>query len=323
MNVVIGAGGQDGSYVYDKLIELRHPVIGLGRNGILKSANINDDDADFIATIQERLGDWDQKPEAFLEFIMGVNAKVIYDCAASHTSTRGFAKSNQREMYRLNVRRTTCIQDALIISAEKGFHPRLITCGSSLMYDGTGGLRVNEETRMSPTTGYGYAKLIARDQCGALRNLGIEASMAILFNHDSVRRSQEYFLPRAVKAVFDYSKNKSVKSFGCLKKRIDIGSAKDVASALIKLSQVERLASDYVVATGRLTSLAAMVDYIGESFGISAISEVLSGNERYEDTGQDYLVGDISKMVEDVGWIPKENIFYVIDELVQRARDEK
>lgn len=323
MNIVIGAKGQDGSFVYDELSSRQLPVIGLGRNGVLKSANVSDYELDVIRSFQEGMKAWDHSEKVFSGFLLRMNAKVIFDCAASHTSTRGFSKVNQVDMYRTNIRRTTCIQDSLMLSAEKGLKPRLITCGSSLMYDGTGGLRVDEETRMSPKTGYGYAKMIARNQCSVLRHFGLEASMAILFNHDSVRRSQEYFLPRVIRAVSDYSENRSVKSFGCLKRYIDIGSAEDVVCALIKLSQARSLCSDYVVATGRLTTLAEMVDYIGMSFGVEEASRVLGSEEPYEDSKKDFLVGDTSRIKQELEWEPKEDIFNVIDKMIQWYRNER
>ncbi|WP_415399093.1 GDP-mannose 4,6-dehydratase [Synechococcus sp. W4D4] len=323
MNIVIGARGQDGSFVYDQLSSHKLPVIGLGRDGVSKSANISDDVIEVIRSLQQSLKSWDHNEKMFSEFLLRVNAGVIFDCAASHTSTKKFSRSNQQEMYQLNVRRTSCIQDSLMRSADKGLTPRLITCGSSLMYDGKGGLRVDEETRMSPTTGYGYAKMIARNQCSVLRHFGLEASMAILFNHDSVRRSQEYFLPRAIKAVSDYSEETPVESFGCLERQIDIGSAKDVACALVRLSKVERLSSDYVVATGRLTTLAEMVDYIGQHFGLTGVSRVLGDEGPCENIRKDFLIGDISKVTREVGWEPTEDIFDVIDSMVQRYRDER
>ena len=323
MYIVIGVKGQDGSYVYDELSSRHLPVIGVGREGVCKSSNISDDEGEVIKSLQEDLKDWDHNERVFSDFLIRIGARVIFDCAASHTSTKGFSKVNQGDMYRNNVRRTTCIQDSLLLSADQGLRPRLITCGSSLMYDGSGGLRVDEETRMSPKTGYGYAKMIARNQCSVLRHFGLEASMAILFNHDSVRRSKEYFLPRVIKAVSDYSEERPIRSFGCLEKRIDIGSAKDVVSALIRLSQAESLISDYVVATGRLTALAEMVDYIGKDFGITGASKVLGGDEPNEDGAKDFLVGNISKIKQEIEWEPREDIFSVIDKMIQLYRDEK
>lgn len=323
MNIVIGTKGQDGSFVYDELSSRHLPVIGVGREGVCKSSNISDDEGEVIRSLQEGLKGWDDNEKIFSDFLMRVGARVIFDCAASHTSTKGFSKVNQGDMYRKNVGRTTCIQDSLMRNADQGLKTRLITCGSSLMYDGSGGLRVNEETRMSPKTGYGYAKMIARNQCSVLRHFGLEASMAILFNHDSVRRSEEYFLPRVIKAVSDYSEDRPIKSFGCLDRHIDIGSAKDVVGALISISQAKSLSSDYVVATGRLTSLAEMVDYIGRSFGITGASKVLGGDEPNEDSTKDFLVGDISKIKQEIKWEPREDIYSVIDEMIQRYSDEK
>lgn len=267
MNIVIGAKGQDGSYVCDQLISLGYPVVGLCRNGVCIARGVSDEDEDILRSMGHRLMGWVSDSEILSEFLVAVNAKAVFDCAASHTSTNKFGKGNQKEMYILNLRRTTCIQDALITCLEKGYKPRLVTCGSSLMYSGQGGLRVNEDTEMNPKTGYGYAKVVARKQCGALRCFGLEASMAILFNHDSVRRSREYFLPRAIKAVDEYSRKGVIEPLGCLRKQIDIGSARDVASALIRISQAEDLSSDYVVATGKLIRLGELVDYIGERYG--------------------------------------------------------
>lgn len=322
MNIVIGARGQDGSYLIDRLCALSKPVIGIGREGICKIESVPDHALEAIERMRESPYSWEEDARAFSEFLLKVDAKVVFDCAASHSSTREFSRNNQAQMYLANVRRTTSLQEALILAHEGGRMVRLITCGSSLMFNGRGGIVANENTQMMPQSGYGFAKVIARKQCEALRYLGIEASMAILFNHDSARRSKEYFLPRAIKRVQELSQGKEVGSFGNLKQRIDIGCAEDVVDALLAISRLKELSSDYIVATGRLVCLESIVDYIGERCGVENASELLGEKVEKDIDGESYIVGDIRKIQRDTGWSPSRSIFRTIDALIKRSYEE-
>ena len=318
MNIVIGAQGQDGSYVVERLAAEKSPYIGISRQGICSKGFVPLQTEDLLQQKEYCLEDWVHDYVGFATFLQDVKAINVFDCAASHTSTNRFNRVDQKAMYMANVERTTCLQRSLLVLGDRECPPRLITCGSSLMYSGYKGLVVSEDTEMMPNSGYGYAKKIAREQCEVLRHFGFEACMAILFNHDSPRRPKEYFLPRAISAIKNLVDKKEIDSFGNLQKRIDIGSARDVADALVGISKIKNINSDYVVATGHLHTLAELVDYAGEALGLKDASLLLGdGNKGL--VSEDYLLGDISKIKSDVGWSPKETIFDVIDSIIARS----
>lgn len=251
------------------------------------------------------------------EFLHAVTAKAkkVIDCAASHGSTKGFRKDLDRSMYTANIQRIDAVEKALIRVNEILGDTQMVTCGSSLMYTTDGFLLINEESHMNPSSGYGYAKAVARKKCEALRHMGIKANMAILFNHDSIRRGPGYFLPRAIKALLRYRQYGEVQCFGDLNRQIDVGSAEDVAKALVMMSKCKDMSSDYVVGSGRLHPLKDLVDYAGMRVGIENASAVIGSNEE-ERTQSGALLGDTRKIGKDLGWMPRKDIWKVIDEMV-------
>lgn len=315
ISLVIGAQGQDGSYICDILESEGCSVIGLGRNGINRICNIKSDDTRCIGLDQFDLSDWTNDWRKLYRLAGVVKPQRIFDCAAHHSSTKSFSESTHKEMYKVNADRSYCLEKVVLALSELGYSPTYITCGSSLMYSAKGRVVVSEETVMSPNTGYGFAKALARHQCEALRALGINASMGILFNHDSVRRGSEYFIPRVIRLMPDVKSGWNNATLGDLSKRIDIGSARDVAKGLIAISEQEGLRSDYIIATGKIHRLSELVDYIGDRYGIAKASSALGNDSEGADT-DNYLVGDISKALRELGWSPREDIFSVIDEML-------
>lgn len=316
MYIVIGPTGQDGSYVFDLLDCMQKPTIGIGRNSILRVANVDKSIKSELSSVLFELDNWVEDWKKLERIAHYSGAQTIIDCAASHSSTHQFGRHGDIEMYKQNTQRLMAIERALIGLYEANRPTRFVTCGSSLMYKAKGATKVDETTKMDASTGYGLAKVIARKQCAALRKLGIEASMAILFNHDSPRRGDGYFLPRIIKSMRRVVNGFPAENFGNLDRRIDIGSARDVAQAVLGIAQSEIPASDYIVATGKTHLLRELVDCIGKEMGISNAAELCGENIVGTGHSEDFLVGDISKIQEQLGWSPKECIFDVIREMV-------
>lgn len=181
----------------------------------------------------------------------------------------------------------------------------------------------SERTVMRPCSPYADAKAYAHFMTGVYRDAhGLHASSGILFNHESPLRGPE-FLTRKVSLAFSRMRHGSRETLtlGNLDARRDWGYAEDYMSAVITMIR-QKVADDYVVATGESHSVREWVQRSAEVAGFSLAweGEGLAQRALDRDSGrvvvmQDAnlfrpaevirLQGDASKAHRVLGWSPR------------------
>jgi GDPmannose 4,6-dehydratase len=147
----------------------------------------------------------------------------------------------------------------------------------------------------------------------------LHASSAILFNHESPRRSSE-FLPakvaHGVAAIAAGREHELV--LGDLEARRDWGYAPDFVEAMWLMLQQD-VPDDYVIATGETHSVAELVELAFAHGGLDwrahvRVDESLLRPESY------HLVGDATKARSALGWKPTVTFDQLVALLVDAAR---
>ena len=136
------------------------------------------------------------------------------------------------------------------------------------MYDDSATMNQDEKTPFASSSLYGLAKITEGSLVKYYRNKGLHASVAILFNHESSRRSDSFVTKKIVKNLVAYKKGK-IKSFtlGALDFKKDWGYAKDYVNAIYLMAQ-QNLADDYIVASGVNYSIEQFVQIAADKLGI-------------------------------------------------------
>lgn len=302
--LILGVTGQDGSYLAEILLEKGYEVHGLVRKSATgNTVNIRhllDDLEIFGKRFFTHRGDL-ADPTSLYRVVSEVKPDEIYneadqdhvrwsfDMVAYSTDITANAAGRNLEMIRQ------------INPSIRYFQPV-----TSNMF---GISKVNiqsEETPLNPQSPYAIAKSFAFYMTRLYRNTyGIHASTAILFNHESPRRTPEYVTRKISQSVARIALKKQEKLvLGDLSAQIDWGYAREYMEAAWAMLQQEQ-PDDYVIATGETHSVKEFVDEAFAIVGLKPNDYLQTSSAFMRPTKTSALCGDISKAQKAFGFNPK------------------
>ena len=251
--LITGITGQDGSYLTELLIKKKYQVHGI----IRRSSSINTARIDHLFNdkkiINKKLflhyGDLTDSSSVF-EIINKIKPHEIYNLAAQSHVKVSFALP----MYTANL-------DALgtlrILEAIKNLklNTRIYNASTSEIFGNTKAKIMNENTRFSPVSPYGVAKLFSFEIVRTYRTAyNIFACNGILFNHESPRRGETFVTRKITLGLKNYIKNNKKFELGNLYAKRDWGHARDYVEGMWGMLQIKKPV-DLVLATGNSRSV--------------------------------------------------------------------
>ena len=202
----------------------------------------------------------------------------------------------------------------------------------------------SEVTPFYPRSPYGVAKMYAYWITVNYREAyNIFACNGILFNHESPVRGETFVTRKITRAASKIALGLQNKLYlGNLDAKRDWGHAKDYVRMMWMILQADK-AEDWVIATGKTTSVRDFVCMAFSYLGIQLAFEGQAENEKaiviscknpkyqikkgsvvvevdsryFRPTEVDSLVGDPTKAKKKLGWIPE----YSLEELVHEMMD--
>lgn len=175
----------------------------------------------------------------------------------------------------------------------------------------------DEKTPFYPRSPYGVAKLMAHWATVNYReSFGMHASSGILFNHESPLRGIEFVTRKVTSAVakIKLGTQKELR-LGNIDAKRDWGYAGDYVEAMwLMLQQPE--ADDYVVATGRTTTVREMCEIAFDHVGLKAADHVVIDPKFLRPAEVDVLLGNPAKAKSKLGWAPKTSLEELIRMMV-------
>ncbi len=303
--VITGIYGQDGSILAESLIQQGHSVFGfvkelrslspfaLGKASIIR--------ADICSSKDMK------------EWIKKIAPTEIYHLAACHHSSEKNTDSDLfREMLNVNFHSTQVILE--ILASELPVC-RFLFAGSSQQFSAMDiPTVVDEKTVAQPSTSYGFSKQVSMDLVKFYRNkFNLFAVTAILFNHESTRRKEQYISRKISASVARIKKQKQKEiEVRNIFAETDWSSARDFVEGMQLMLQGQE-PRDFVLASGELHSVMDMLEIAFSSVGLDwqnfTKSEKSSGS-------QANLVGNPSAIKRELGWIPKVNFKQMVEEMV-------
>jgi GDPmannose 4,6-dehydratase len=175
----------------------------------------------------------------------------------------------------------------------------------------------NESTPIVPINPYGAAKAYAHLLVGVYRRVGLRASSAILYNHESPRRPETFVTRKITAAVARIAAGKQDRLvLGDLSVRRDWGWAPDYAEALARIAVGDE-PGDFVVATGESHTIA---EFVAAAFDAVGIDDW----EAYVDTDPSFirpadaveLRGDASALRRVYDWRPSIGFAELVSRMV-------
>jgi len=194
----------------------------------------------------------------------------------------------------------TCVLEATRLVNPKA---RFYQASSSEMFGKIREPIQDENTIFHPRSPYGVAKLYGHWITVNYReSFGIHASSGILFNHESPLRGIEFVTRKVTDGVarIKQGKQKGLR-LGNIDAQRDWGYAGDYVRAMHLMLQQDS-PDDYVVATGRTTSVREMCRIAFEHVGLDAKKHIEIDPQLYRPAEVDVLLGNPAKAKAKLGW---------------------
>lgn len=149
----------------------------------------------------------------------------------------------------------------------------------------------------------------------------MHASSGILFNHESPLRGREFVTRKVTDGVARIKLGLATElRLGNIDAKRDWGHARDYVKAMHLMLQQDQ-ADDYVIATGRTTTVRDMCRIACEHAGIDMEEHVVIDPELFRPAEVDVLLGDASKARTLLGWDAETSLEDMIREMVDADLD--
>ena len=349
--LITGITGQDGAYLAEFLLGKGYYVHGIKR----RSSLFNTDRIDHLyqdpheknVRLKLHYGDLTDSTN-LIRIIQETQPDEIYNLAAmSHVHV-----SFETPEYTANADGigTLRILEALrICKLEK--KTRVYQASTSELYGLVQAVPQSETTPFYPRSPYAVAKLYAYWITVNYREAyDMYACNGILFNHESPIRGETFVTRKITRAASKIVLGMQDKLFlGNMNAQRDWGHAKDYVEAMWLILQQDK-AEDYVIATGKTTSVRDFVSMAFAEVGITLAFEGEGENETgkvaaidtakltsleigstplkigdtvvavdpryYRPTEVDLLIGDPTKAQEKLGWKPKYDLPALVHDMM-------
>jgi GDPmannose 4,6-dehydratase len=310
--VITGITGQDGAYLSALLLEKGYRVVGVVRRsshgGVadhrMRWLNI----ADKVKLADGNLVDL----SCLIRIMQDAQPDEVYNLAAQSF----VAASWNQPLLTAQITGTGALNvlEALRIAAPKA---RFYQASSSEMFGRVQEPVQSENTPFYPRSPYAAAKVFAHWSTVNYReSFGIHASSGILFNHESPLRGLEFVTRKVTDAVARIKLGKARElRLGNIDAKRDWGHARDYVRAMWLMLQQDE-PGDYVVATGRTTSVREMCRIAFEHVGLNTEDHVVIDPAFYRPADVEMLLGDPQKAKEKLGWHAGITLEEMIREMV-------
>lgn len=306
--LITGALGQDGSLLAELLLSRGYRVVGVVRAG---SAVPSTGPMTGVELVSIDLAD----PAEVRPLLEKWQPHELYHLAAFHHSSQesdvSTALASKDAMLTTNFLSTKTLAFALL---ELRLACHLVFASSSQMFTPTEmAHEISEQSPRQPSTFYGHAKAWSMDLLAFLRKeSGLQASTAILFNHESSRRAEQFVSRKISRAAARAAAGADpVLDLQNIGSRVDWSGARDVVQALSLMGRSDK-PRDYVVASGTLHSVRDFLQVAFEHVGL----EWQRFTRFREDRATPALVGRAQALEETLGWKRQMRFEDVVGEMV-------
>ncbi len=309
--LITGISGQDGAYLARLLLEKGYEVYGFQPRRSTDSL-------------------WRLRELHVLDHVRMLNG----DLADLSSVVRAVAACKPDEVYNLGAQSfvgsswdqpvltgtVTGLGATHVLEAIRLVHPqaRFYQASTSEMFGLIQAEQQDENTPFYPRSPYGVAKLYAHWMTVNYReSFGMHASSGILFNHESPLRGIEFVTRKITDAVarIKLGLQKELR-LGNLDAKRDWGFAGDYVEAMWLMLQQDQ-PDDYVVATGRTTSVREFCQLAFSHVGLNYEDYVVVDPALYRPAEVDILLGKPAKAQERLGWRARTSLEELVVMMVE------
>ncbi len=296
-SLVTGAAGQDGRYLVERLLADGDEVVGMCHSAAGAASLLED-----FPTVDAVVGDL-ADAEGIKALIDEVAPQRIFNLAGNTSVARSWEFPAETADV-LGVGPVRIFDAAWRLADRTGIDVRVLQASSAEIFGNASEVPQLESTPRRPVTPYGAAKGFAHEMAGVYRARGMHVSSAILYNHESPRRPEQFVARKIAMAVVSIALGTQEElALGNIDVHRDWGYAPDYVDAMIRITDNDE-AGDFIVATGQSHSVR---EFVAEAFGAAGVSDwekrVVIDPQFYRPADPEQLVGDSSKL-RSIGWKP-------------------
>ncbi|KSV62338.1 GDP-mannose 4,6-dehydratase [Sinorhizobium sp. GW3] len=310
--LITGITGQDGAYLSAFLLEKGYEVYGMVRRS--SHAGVADHRLRWLGVEKDvRLIDSNLlDAAALIRLMQDVKPDEVYNLAAQSFVATSWAQPSLTGQ-------VTALGALNVLEAVRTAAPaaRFYQASSSEMYGLIQEPVQSEQTPFYPRSPYAVAKLFAHWATVNYReSFNLHASSGILFNHESPLRGVEFVTRKVTDGVARIKLGlASELALGNIDAKRDWGHARDYVRAMWLMLQQDE-ADDYVVATGRTTTVRAMCEIAFKHVGLEMNDHLRIDPALYRPAEVDVLLGNPAKAKAKLGWEPQIGLEELIAEMV-------
>ena len=313
--LITGITGQDGAYLSQFLLGKGYEVYGLVRRS--SASDVMDAKLRWLGVEKDvRLLDGNLIDlSSLIRIFREVKPDEIYNLAAqSHVAVSFESPEYTANADAIGVLRL--LEAIRILGMEK--ETRFYQASTSELYGLVQEVPQRETTPFYPRSPYAIAKVYAHWMTVNYReSYGLHATSGILFNHESPLRGIEFVTRKVTHGVAQIKLGVAKKlALGNLDARRDWGHAKDFVEAMWLMLQQDK-PDDYVIATGRTTSVEQMCKIAFDCAGLNAKDYVAIDKSYLRPAEVDVLQGSAAKAKAKFGWQAKITLEQMIAEMLE------
>lgn len=309
--LITGITGQDGAYLAKHLLELGYDVYGM----IARRSTPSTWRLEYLNILDKvKLENGDLTDSASLMHILfSCKPDEVYNLGAQSFVAASWAQP-------LLTAEVTGLGAIKLLEAIRKFCPeaRFYQASTSELFGGMKEYPVQSETTpFHPRSPYGVAKLFAHSATINYReSYNIFGCCGILFNHESPLRGIEFVTRKVTAAVarIKLGRQKDL-HLGNIDAKRDWGFAGDYVKAMHLMLQ-QAAPDDYVIATGRTSSIREMCRIAFSHVGLNYEDYVVIDPEFFRPAEVDFLQGDPSKAQKVLGWTAETTLEEMIHMMV-------
>lgn len=322
---ITGISGQDGYYLAKFLLEKGYEVHGTLR----RSSSINTSRIDSLISQYEKINKLFLyysdllDPSSISNLIKKINPDEVYNLAAQSHVKVSF--DNPIYTTQVGTLGSISILEAIRNSDKK---IKFYQASSSEMFGGIDSRSLNHNSDFLPKSPYAASKVFAHHITKIYReSYDLFCVNGILFNHESPYRGETFVTRKITRAVGRIAEGIQTKlSLGNIDAVRDWGFAGDYVEGMWLMMQHDT-SEDWVLATGEAYSVKEFLNIAFGHVGLNWNDYVEISERHFRPNEVNYLLGDPSKAINELGWKPKTSFQDLVKMMVEAdivlAKQEK
>lgn len=295
--LITGITGQDGTYLAELLLGKEYRVVGAVRDVRVAAAKLPEQWGGSVELVE-----WDMlNQQKMIEVLSHVCPTELYNLAGYSTGAGMFDDP-------VGIGEVNGLAVARILEAIRAVDVQIRFCQASSreIFGEAHESPQTERTQVNPRSPYGSAKLYADTMIRIYRQrYGLFACSAILFNHESPRRSLAFVTRKitheAARIKLGQAKEVQLGNLDALR---DWGFAGDTVRAMWLMLQHDH-ADDFVVATGETHSVREFCETAFSHLALDYREYVREDKAAFRPAEPAVLVGNAGKAKTVLGWRPE------------------